>query len=104
MAAHDQIQIEHEQETPAGWEHRVRVQHPDRSERWHILRLSFQDYDHWCRGARAPEAVAAAVMRVLVGLTDSSQAPTPLPERIDAGLIRRWVQDADRLVRETLAS
>lgn len=101
MADVPKITIEHETETHAGWEHLARVVLPDSSASSHVVRLSFQDYEHWCRGVRAPQDVSRACLLAL--LTDGGDdTPCPLPERIDAGLTRRWIPDADEKIRARL--
>lgn len=99
VAGQVQIQFDDEQESASGWEYRVTVVSQANETRLHVVVLSFQDYDHWSKGSVPPELVVKAVMRVLVG---GKSVPDPLPERIDAGLARRWLTDADQLIRSEI--
>lgn len=93
------VTVEREVETGSGWEHRVRVVGANGAS-MHVVRLGFSDYEHWCRGAVAPGVMSARVVEVLLGAVGGagSRVPEPLPEVIEAGLVRRWVRGADGLL------
>ena len=90
-----QIEIVSEQEDAAGWVfHAVVGGDPDGSRQLR-LRLSWADYDLWCRGGdEPPSRVARAVLRFLTdrvgreGLRDS----------FDASISRRQFADADEQI------
>ena len=59
------------------------------------LRLAWPDYDVWSPdGGVAPARIAAAIVAVVL----SHPIFDPLPELLDAALVRRRLPDGDRLV------
>ncbi len=59
------------------------------------LRLAWPDYDVWSPdGGVAPERIATAVVNVVL----SHDTFEPIPELLDAAVVRRRLPDGDRIV------
>ena len=94
------VEIRTETETDRGWLFAVEITLDDAGERvhHHELTLSWPDYEYWSHGMRSPSAVAEAVCRGLLELRPG----LAWPEKFDASTARRWAQDLDLRVRESI--
>ena len=95
-----EVRIERESETPAGWELRA-VLRRGGQERRHVLMLSYQDYELWCHGMRPPSDVGQSLLEIVWRNVGVEHVPDPLPERFDAGIVRRWLMGVDREMKES---
>jgi len=63
------------------------------------LTLAWIDYDSWSpTGSHTPSQVALAVMHVFVDTPHKNAQQSAHPMRLDAGMVRRRIVDADRLI------
>ncbi|BAM05133.1 hypothetical protein [Phycisphaera mikurensis] len=79
-----QVELGEETEGPSGWSWPARVFARGRLRELDV-RLSFQDYDLWCRGRVPPARVAAACVAWLCGVED----PATLADPFDCARARR---------------
>jgi hypothetical protein len=94
------IEILTETEGDRGWQFQAQVVHEDGSLRRIRIDLSWADYDWWCPdGSVPPAAVIEGVLQWLI----EHPSERPLPERLDASLVRRMHRDADRDIRRMLS-
>ena len=81
--------ITQDSDTPVGWRFDVEITSRRGGTTTHELTMSFQDYEHLCRGTRPPSEVAADLVERLVS-GEIENAPNPLPARFDAATANRW--------------
>jgi hypothetical protein len=105
-----QVEVEDETDLGEGWQFVVAVtsagvdangrsepddhDHPVSVRRFRVS-LSWMDYDFWCGGSRRPESVVADVVRLVIDRIGLDR----LPERFDTATVRRWIRDADHVLR-----
>ena len=88
------VTISDEREHATGWWFHVAIESSSSSQE-HDVFLSFADYDHWSRGAIPPVRVMEQVFAYLLNRSE----PISLPNRFDAGRIRRMTPEIDDALR-----
>ena len=85
------VEVIEEHDTAHGWRHRVRINpsRPQSEPGEHTVLLSFQDYELWSGGVVPPAEITKRLIELLLS-GRIELAPSPLPERFDAGRARRW--------------
>ncbi|MCC6283746.1 MAG: hypothetical protein IT439_00380 [Phycisphaerales bacterium] len=89
-----EVQVNHERETPRGWEYDVTVTRAGGGVSTHLVTLAWVDHDHWSGGCLPPSVVVERLVQRLAGRPD-------LPARFDASQARRWDPDLDRVMTRT---
>jgi hypothetical protein len=94
------IEILTETEGERGWHFTAQVVRPDGSLHAIRMELAWADYDWWCPdGSIPPVGVIEAVLQWLM----DHPGERPLPQRLDASLVRRMHPDADLAIRRMLS-
>jgi len=95
------VTIKSEADIPRGWRYRVEIIHPDKSRTEHRVRMAWVDHNHWAADRAIPPSTI--VRAVLACVLAHREGDSPLPDRFDAALARRWVPGIDQELDRFLA-